>query len=125
MNARLFFGVAAASIAAACAGTHDDEPNHDAGVDVFSLPARCTSGKTRDPNEAEGPEMMPGHACITCHAETVAATGEDARRIYQIGTHYKSVDETLARLGYAPNRRPGERCIPVQGTDTAPVRRAA
>jgi uncharacterized protein (DUF849 family) len=53
------------------------------------------------------------------------ATGEEARRIYQIGTHYKSADETLARLGYAPNRRPGERGIPMQGEPTHPVRRAA
>jgi uncharacterized protein (DUF849 family) len=53
------------------------------------------------------------------------ATGEEARRIYQIGTHYKSVDETLARLGYPPNRKPGERGVPVQGTEPAPVRRAA
>ena len=37
---------------------------------------------------------------------------EDARRIYKIGEHYNSVDETLARIGYAPNRRPAERGIP-------------
>jgi uncharacterized protein (DUF849 family) len=40
------------------------------------------------------------------------ATAEDARRIYKIGEHYNSVDETLARIGYAPNRRPAERGIP-------------
>ena len=45
------------------------------------------------------------------------ATGEDARRIYRIGEHWGSTDETLARLGYAPNRREGER--------GAPLRRAA
>jgi len=53
------------------------------------------------------------------------ATGEEARRIYQIGTHYKTADETLAKLGYAPNRRPGERGIPMQGAPAQPVRRAA
>jgi uncharacterized protein (DUF849 family) len=37
------------------------------------------------------------------------ATGEQAEQIYQIGTHYRNADETLAKLGYAPNRRPGER----------------
>ena len=37
------------------------------------------------------------------------ATGEQAREIYQIGTQYKSADETLAKLGYSPNRQPGER----------------
>lgn len=42
------------------------------------------------------------------------ATGEQARRIYQIGTHYRTADETLARLGYAPNRRTGERGAPMR-----------
>jgi uncharacterized protein (DUF849 family) len=45
------------------------------------------------------------------------ATGEQAKAIYQIGTQYGSSDETLAKLGYAPNRQPGER--------GAPLRRAA
>jgi len=40
------------------------------------------------------------------------ATAEDARRIYKIGERYNSVDETLANIGYAPNRRPAERGIP-------------
>ena len=40
------------------------------------------------------------------------ATAEDARRIYKIGEHYGDADETLARIGYAPNRRPAERGIP-------------
>jgi len=42
------------------------------------------------------------------------ATGEQARQIYQIGTHYKSADETLVRLGYEPNRQPGERGMPLR-----------
>ena len=42
------------------------------------------------------------------------ATGEQARQIYRIGTHYDSTDETLARLGYAPNRRAGERGAPLR-----------
>ncbi|MBQ0929323.1 3-keto-5-aminohexanoate cleavage protein [Ideonella sp. 4Y16] len=41
------------------------------------------------------------------------ATGEQAREIYQIGTQYRSTDETLARLGYSPNRQPGERGAPM------------
>ncbi|SEB22039.1 3-keto-5-aminohexanoate cleavage protein [Variovorax sp. YR216] len=48
------------------------------------------------------------------------ATGEQARQIYQIGTQYKSADETLARLGYAPNRRAGE-----HGERGEPLRRVA
>ncbi|HVN33837.1 MAG TPA: 3-keto-5-aminohexanoate cleavage protein [Casimicrobiaceae bacterium] len=42
------------------------------------------------------------------------ATGEDARRIYQIGTRYADADETLAALGYTPNRRAGERGEPLR-----------
>ena len=37
------------------------------------------------------------------------ATGEEAKRIYKIGTYYKNADETLAHLGWPPNRRPGQR----------------
>jgi uncharacterized protein (DUF849 family) len=37
------------------------------------------------------------------------ASGEEARRIYRIGEHYGSADKTLSALGYAPNRRPGQR----------------
>ncbi|KQY56439.1 MULTISPECIES: 3-keto-5-aminohexanoate cleavage protein [unclassified Nocardioides] len=36
------------------------------------------------------------------------ATGKDAREIYKIGEQYSSVDETLAKLGFAPNRQPGQ-----------------
>ncbi len=42
------------------------------------------------------------------------ATGEQARRIYRIGERYRDTDETLARLGYAPNRRTGERGAPMR-----------
>ena len=47
------------------------------------------------------------------------ANGDEAREIYQIGQFYKDTDETLARLGYAPNRRPGERGTPVRHFQTA------
>ena len=42
------------------------------------------------------------------------ATGEEAKRIYKIGTYYKNADETLAQLGWPPNRRPGQRGFPVR-----------
>ncbi|GAB7549001.1 beta-keto acid cleavage family enzyme [Cupriavidus sp. CuC1] len=42
------------------------------------------------------------------------ATGEDARRIYQIGTHWKSTEETLKALGMVPNRAPAQRGVPVR-----------
>jgi uncharacterized protein (DUF849 family) len=37
------------------------------------------------------------------------ASGKEARRIYRLGEFYHSVDETLARNGFAPNRKPGQR----------------
>ncbi|WP_037606909.1 BKACE family enzyme [Streptacidiphilus rugosus] len=37
------------------------------------------------------------------------ATGREAREIYHIGEYYADADETLARLGMVPNRRPGQR----------------
>lgn len=42
------------------------------------------------------------------------ATGEDARRIYRLGETYKNADETLARIGWPPNRQPGERGLPLR-----------
>ena len=40
------------------------------------------------------------------------ATADDARRIYKLGERYRSTDETLASIGFAPNRKAGERGIP-------------
>jgi uncharacterized protein (DUF849 family) len=37
------------------------------------------------------------------------ASGKEARRIYRIGEFYKNADETLAKNGFAPNRKPRER----------------
>ncbi|WP_406863601.1 3-keto-5-aminohexanoate cleavage protein [Streptomyces sp. HUAS MG47] len=37
------------------------------------------------------------------------ATGAEAKEIYRIGEYYTSADDTLARLGMVPNRRPGQR----------------
>jgi len=42
------------------------------------------------------------------------ASGEDARRLYRIGETYASADETLAHLGWGPNRRDGERGVPMR-----------
>ncbi|MDT2007967.1 3-keto-5-aminohexanoate cleavage protein [Rhodococcus opacus] len=36
------------------------------------------------------------------------ATGKEAREIYRIGETYADADDTLAKLGYAPNRKPGQ-----------------
>jgi uncharacterized protein (DUF849 family) len=36
------------------------------------------------------------------------ATGKEARDIYKIGEYWGSADEALAKLGFAPNRKPGQ-----------------
>ncbi|HEU5470207.1 MAG TPA: 3-keto-5-aminohexanoate cleavage protein [Actinophytocola sp.] len=36
------------------------------------------------------------------------ATGKDAFEIYKIGEYYSDTDEALAKLGFAPNRKPGQ-----------------
>ena len=37
------------------------------------------------------------------------ATGKEAKQICKIGTFYSSIDETLAKNGFAPNRKPEQR----------------
>ncbi len=44
------------------------------------------------------------------------ATAKEAREIYKIGVQYNSVEETLAQLGMAPNREPGQRARCPTGT---------
>ncbi|WP_310794261.1 3-keto-5-aminohexanoate cleavage protein [Streptomyces sp. 1114.5] len=42
------------------------------------------------------------------------ATAQEARRIYPIGEYWTNADETLDHLGLPPNRRPGERGVPLR-----------
>jgi uncharacterized protein (DUF849 family) len=42
------------------------------------------------------------------------ATGKEAREIYKIGTTYHDADDTLAHLGWAPNRAHGQRGVPLR-----------
>jgi len=44
------------------------------------------------------------------------ATGKEARKICKIGTFYETTDETLARNGFAPNRKAGARGAPLLAT---------
>jgi uncharacterized protein (DUF849 family) len=41
------------------------------------------------------------------------ASGKEAREIYKIGTTYRDADDTLAHLGWAPNRAHGQRGVPL------------
>jgi len=42
------------------------------------------------------------------------ANGQEARKIYKIGTQYNSTEETLAQLGMAPNRERGQLGLPLR-----------
>ncbi|MGH8486946.1 MAG: 3-keto-5-aminohexanoate cleavage protein, partial [Pseudomonas sp.] len=42
------------------------------------------------------------------------ANGQEARDIYKIGVQYHSIDETLTKLGMAPNRKPGQKGMPLR-----------
>lgn len=42
------------------------------------------------------------------------ADGDEARRIYKIGTWYKGADETLRHLGLPPNRQLGQKGVPLR-----------
>ncbi|MEX3968950.1 3-keto-5-aminohexanoate cleavage protein, partial [Paraburkholderia sp. EG286B] len=42
------------------------------------------------------------------------ASAQEARGIYQIGTQWKSVDETLDKLRMVPNRAPEQRGVPAR-----------
>lgn len=46
------------------------------------------------------------------------ASGKEAKKIYQIGTQYRTVDETLLKLGMAPNRLPGQKGVPLHRVAT-------
>ncbi|MGV9849084.1 3-keto-5-aminohexanoate cleavage protein [Streptomyces sp. NPDC003442] len=48
------------------------------------------------------------------------AGAEEAKRIYRIGEYWQTAEETLEYLGLPPNRRPGERGVPLR--HRAPVR---
>jgi uncharacterized protein (DUF849 family) len=36
------------------------------------------------------------------------ATGKEAREVYKIGERYSSAEETIARIGFPPGRKPGQ-----------------
>ena len=42
------------------------------------------------------------------------ANGKEARQIYRIGEFYKDADETLAKNGFAPNRKPRVGAVPMR-----------
>ena len=65
---------------------------------------------TRNFGELEGHPVAgsdPDHPGLVRISREFGRDGKEARRIYRIGKFYKTADETLARNGFAPNRKPG------------------
>lgn len=66
---------------AACFDTRDDR-------------AVCSSGELQSATISENEEMLPGYACVDCHASTNAAAGESEAPIFAFaGTVYPTVHE--------------------------------
>ena len=79
-------------LAAACFGGCGEAAEKT--PDPFAGPAVCTSEHTRSINESEGPEMGPGRACVSCHADSNNSTGEGDAPIFAFaGTVYPSAHE--------------------------------
>ncbi len=71
-------------------------------ADPFAGPAVCSSGQLRSINESESSEMGPGRACISCHADSNAASGENDAPIFAFaGTIYPTAHEPTDCIGSA------------------------
>jgi hypothetical protein len=61
-----------------------------------------------DGKRATSVQQIEKMVAIARELNREVATGEDAHRIYQIGTQWSSTDETLHKLRMAPNRVPAK-----------------
>ncbi|MGW0938441.1 3-keto-5-aminohexanoate cleavage protein [Streptomyces sp. NPDC002666] len=78
---------------------------------AMGLHTRCGNEDTlwgRKGTKATSVEQIKQLVRIAGELGREVATAKDAHEIYKIGTSYADADETLAKLGYAPNRRPGQ-----------------
>lgn len=84
---------------------------------AMGLHPRCGIEDTLiDPHGKRMTSVQQIEQCVRIARELgrEVATGKEARTIYRIGVQYKDVDETLRRNGMAPNRRPGEKNVPLR-----------
>ena len=70
--------------------------------------------KYKDANPASASAQIEQLVRISKELGREVANGEEARRIYRIGTQYNSTEETLAKLGMAPNRERGQLAVPIR-----------
>ncbi|NKY46268.1 3-keto-5-aminohexanoate cleavage protein [Nocardia cerradoensis] len=77
---------------------------------ALGLHTRCGNEDTiwgRKGHKATSVEQIQQLVRIAGELGREVATGKEARDIYKIGTTYADADETLAKIGFAPNRKPG------------------
>lgn len=78
---------------------------------ALGLHTRCGNEDTiwgRKGRKATSVEQIQQLVRIAGELGREVATGKEARDIYKIGTTYADADETLAKIGFAPNRKPGQ-----------------
>ncbi|KAA0016517.1 3-keto-5-aminohexanoate cleavage protein [Antrihabitans cavernicola] len=78
---------------------------------AMGLHARCGNEDTiwgRKGEKIKSVDQVKQLVRIAQELGREVADGKEARDIYRIGEQYSSVDETLAKLGYAPNRVLGQ-----------------
>ncbi|MFI5719300.1 3-keto-5-aminohexanoate cleavage protein [Nocardia sp. NPDC051750] len=78
---------------------------------AFGLHPRCGNEDTLWGRKGEKMKSVDQVRQLVRIAEELGrgvADGKEARDIYRVGEQYASVEETLAELGYAPNRKPGQ-----------------
>ncbi|WP_063006676.1 3-keto-5-aminohexanoate cleavage protein [Nocardia kruczakiae] len=78
---------------------------------ALGLHTRCGNEDTiwgRKGRKATSVEQIQQLVRIAGELGRDVATGKEARDIYKIGTTYADADETLAKIGFAPNRKSGQ-----------------
>ncbi|MDR7169737.1 uncharacterized protein (DUF849 family) [Nocardia kruczakiae] len=78
---------------------------------ALGLHTRCGNEDTiwgRKGRKATSVEQIQQLVRIAGELGREVATGKEARDIYKIGTTYADADETLAKIGFAPNRKSGQ-----------------
>ncbi|MGH3627626.1 MAG: 3-keto-5-aminohexanoate cleavage protein, partial [Sciscionella sp.] len=78
---------------------------------AMGLHARCGTEDTiwgRRGEKISSVEQVRQLVRIADELGREVATGKEAREIYKLGERYADADETLAKIGFAPNRLPGQ-----------------
>ena len=73
------------------------------------MPARESPKLLIVEDDADVREVLTSFLAADGYAAEGVANGQEARQIYKIGTFYENADQTLAKNGFAPNRKAGQK----------------